>query len=166
MKNIIFGVLFIFLSFPLHASDTYMTIGGGFLSFDDGLDTLNPTQVIGRFGHDFNDHIGFGLEAGFSLLEDELLGVDYDVSTVFLYLKGSLPVSDDSKIYLMFGPANTELTGTLSGISASVEDNDTALGFGFESSSKTSSFSIDYINYNDNDGVDVNAINLGYVINF
>ncbi len=169
MRNNIIGILCLLFSFPIYGSDTsqtYATIGGGFLSFDDGVDRLNPFQVFGRFGHDFNEHIGFGVEAGFSLIDDELLGVDYDVSTVFLYLKGSLPISDDAKFYGMIGPASTELTATLGDISSSADDNDTAMGFGFETNSGFSTFSIDYILYNGNDGAEVDAINLGYVINF
>lgn len=166
MKIIIAGILASFISFAASAQEgprTYWTLGGSLLSFDDGFDTINPIQVFGRLGYDFNANVGIGAELGFSLIEDEVLGVDFDVTTTFFYLKGSIPVGEDAKLYAMIGPTNVELTGSFGGISASADDDDTGIGFGYEKSSGASAFSIDYIIYNDNTGVDVTAINLGFV---
>ena len=166
MKKIIAGVLASLISFAATAQEsprTYWTLGGSLLTFDDGFDTIDPIQVFGRLGYDFNANIGIGLEFGLSLIEDEVLGVDFDVTTTFLYLKGSIPIGDDAKLYAMIGPTNVDLTGSLGGFSASADDDDTGIGFGYEKALGTSSFSVDYIIYNDNSGVDVTAFSLGFV---
>ena len=92
--------------------------------------------------------------------------MDFDVSTTFFYLKASIPVRDDAKIYAMFGLTNVELTGTLGGVSVSADDDDTGIGIGFEKAIDTYSILADYIIYNDNSGVDVSAINLGFSRHF
>jgi hypothetical protein len=145
----------------------YFSVGGGLLSFDDGYDSVEPIQLLGRLGYDFTPNIGIGVEAGFSLIEDDLYGVDYAVDTVFFYLKGSIPLSNNDKLYGMIGPTNVELTGSIGNISASADDDDTGMGFGYEKAlGGGSAFSIDYIIYNDNSGVDVTSINFCYVGHF
>ena len=166
MKKLIAGILFLFISFAAAAQEgprAYWTVGGSLLTFDDGFDSVEPIQLFGRLGYDFNANIGIGFEGGFSLVEDELFGVDYDVTTTFFYLKGSMPIGDDAKLYAMIGPTNVELTGSLGGLSISADDDDTGIGFGYEKGLGGSSILVDYIKYNDNTGVDVYAFNLGYV---
>jgi len=169
VKIVIAGILTIFISFTAVAQEApraYWTLGGSLLTFDDGVDSIEPIQVFGRLGYDFNANIGIGVEGGFSLIDDEIGGVDFDVSTIFFYLKGSIPVGDDAKIYAMIGPTKVELTGEFGGFSISADDDDTGFGFGFEKAIDSYSISVDYIIYNDNSGVDVSAINLGFVSYF
>jgi hypothetical protein len=145
------------------AEGGYGAFGGGLLTFDDGFDKVKPKQLVGRLGYNFNDYVGIGFEGGFSLIEDELFGVDFDVSTLFFYLRGSAPVSDTSSIYVLFGSTNVELTGSSGRTSLSADDDDTGIGFGFETELDTVSLFVDYITYFDDDGVDVNSINIGVV---
>ncbi len=169
MNKLIAGILTLIISFAATAQEAprvYWTLGGSLLTFDDGVDSIDPTQVFGRLGYDFNAYFGIGVEAGFSLIDDEIGGVDFDVSTIFFFLKGSIPVGDDAKIYAMIGPTDVELTGSLGGISISADDDDTGIGFGFEKAIDSYSISVDYIVYNDNSGVDVTAINLGFAKRF
>ena len=170
MKKLYLAILLSFLSFPVVAQNMgsgYATVGGGLLTFDDGVDSIEPKQLFGRFGYDFNASIGIGVEAGFSLIEDDLGGVDFDVTTVFIFLKGALPVGNGNKIYGMIGGTNVELTATASGpfgeVSISADDNDTGMGIGFEASN---GLFVDYIIYNDNDGVDVTSVNIGFNARF
>ena len=169
MKIVIAGILTLIISFAATAQEaprTYWSLGGSLLTFDDGVDSIEPIQVFGRLGYDFNANFGIGVEGGFSLIDDEIGGVDFDVSTIFFYLKGSIPVGDDAKIYAMIGPTKVELTGEFGGFSISADDDDTGFGFGFEKAIDSYSISVDYIIYNDNSGVDVSAINLGFVSYF
>lgn len=166
MKKLIVGILTLLISFTAIAQDgprLYWALGGSLLTFDDGVDSIEPKQLFGRLGYDFNENFGVGFEGGFSLVEDELSGVDFDVSTTFFYLKGSIPIASGAKLYGMIGPSNVELTASLGGVSISADDDDTAMGFGFEKELETSSISLDYIRYNDNSGVDVYAFNVGFV---
>jgi hypothetical protein len=169
MKIIASGILALLISFTASAQEephAYWVLGGSLLTFDDGFDSIKPKQLFGRLGYDFNANFGIGFEGGFSLIEDEVSGVDFDVSTTFLYLKGSIPIGGDAKLYAMIGPTKVEITGSVGGVSISADDNDTGIGFGFEKDLGTSSILVDYIIYNDNDGVDVYAINLGYGMRF
>lgn len=164
MKKFATGILALLISFTATAQEephAYWSLGGSLLTFDDGFDSINPKQLFGRLGYDFNANVGIGFEGGFSLIEDDLNGIDYDVSTTFFYLRGGMPVGSDSKLYAMIGPTNVELTGSAGGLSISADDNDIGIGFGFEKNQGASSFFVDYIKYNDDEGVDVYAINLG-----
>ncbi len=152
---------------PLQAREGgYAGFGGGLLTFDDGVDEVEPKQLSGRLGYNFNEYIGFGFEGGFSLIEDEAFGVDFDVTTTFIYLRGSFPVGETSSIYFLYGPTNVELTGSSGGSSLSADDDDTGIGFGFESELDTLSLYVDYITYFDDDDVEVTSINLGIVSYF
>ena len=169
MKSIVSLVaifLLLTVSNSFAAPGAYAAIGGGLLDFDDGFDSVKPKQLIFRLGYDFNDYFGVGYEGGFSLIKDELFGLDYDVTTSFIYLKGSFPVGDTASLYLLAGPTNVELTGSSGGFSVSADDDDTGLGFGFETQMSSARFFVDYITYNDNDGVDVSSLNLGAAFSF
>ena len=170
MNKLIAGIFTLLISFAATAQEekpkAYWSLGGSLLTFDDGVDSIKPIQVFGRLGYDFNAYIGVGIEGGFSLIDDEIAGVDFDVTTIFLYLKGSIPIGESSKLYALVGPTNVELTGSLGGFSISADDNDTGIGIGYEKSMDSYSILVDYIIYNDNSGVDVSAINLGFVKHF
>ena len=169
MRKIFMGIFVLLLSFNANAADgprAYLAVGGGLLTFDDGFDKINPLQVFGRFGYDFNANIGVGGELGISLVDDSVGPVDYSVTTTFFYVKGTFPIQPDASVYVMAGPTNVELTGEAFGISASADDDDMGIGFGFQKEFGKNAFSIDYVNYYDDDGIDVFSINLGYVIFF
>lgn len=145
----------------------YVSVGGGALTFDDSVDVVNPTQVYARIGHNFTPHFGVGVEANTSLVEDSLYGLDYSVTASFLYLKGSLPIGSNSKLYAVAGPTYVELTGSLGGISVSTDDNDVGFGVGYEYSfNKRHGVSADYTQYYDDGGVKVYSVNIGYVAYF
>ena len=161
------SVLLFSVSSQLRASEgAYGAVGGGLLTLDDGFDEVKPKQLFGRLGYNFNDYVGIGFEGGFSLIEDEISGVDFDVTTIFFYLRGSVPVGENSSVYVLVGPTDVELTGSAGGTSVSVDDDDTGIGFGFETPLESVSFFVDYITYFDDDGVDVTSINLGVVSYF
>ena len=156
------------VSTQLRASEgAYGSIGAGFLTFDaGGSEDVETTQLMGRLGYNFNEYFGIGLESGFSLVEDEISGVDFDVTTTLFFLRGSIPVGDSSSLYVLAGPSNVELTGSFGGLSISGDDDDTGIGFGFETELDSVSFFIDHITYFDDDDVEVTSINLGAVFYF
>jgi len=135
-------------------------------TFDDGATTIKPINAYLRVGHDFNKYIGIGLEGNFTLIEDGILsGISFGIDSIFAYLKGSIPVGENARIYAMVGPSTVEITGNAFFIfSASESDNDTATGIGFEYSfGPKQSFTADHINYYGKNGVDASAFNLGYI---
>jgi len=169
MKKIVAGIFALMFSCSVLADSGprgYWGISGGLLTFDDGFDKVKPIQVNGRLGYDFNQYIGIGGELGFSLIEDSLYGVDFSVTTRVFYLKGGVPIDSDSRIYAVFGPSNVELTGTYAGFSASADDDGTAFGFGFEKGFGSGAFTVEYINYYDDKGVEVTSFNFGMLSYF
>ncbi len=169
MKPIIACMFILLTSFTATAQERsgfYMSVGGSLPEFDNGTTTINPINVYVRVGHDFNKYIGIGLEGNFSLIEDGILsGISFGINSYFAYLKGGIPIGENTRIYAMVGPSNVEITGNAFFIlSATEEYNDIATGIGFEYSfGPKNSFTADYINYYDKGGVDVSAFNLGYI---
>jgi hypothetical protein len=158
--------LLLFTARGFAAQGAYASIGGGLLKFDDGFDTVKPKQVVFRIGYNFNEYIGLGYEGGFSLIKDELYNVDFDVKTTFFYLKGSIPISETSSVYLLAGPANVKLTASDSGVSVSADDDDTGKGIGFETRLDSARLFVDYISYYDKDGTDGHSFNIGAAFYF
>lgn len=168
MKKLLFGLIILISPLTVFAANTggYYALGGGLLSFDDGYDTIEPKQIVARVGYDFNEFLGIGFEGAFSLLPDEIAGVDFDVFTSFLYFKASVPLGESARFYAMFGSTNVELTGTYNSYSVSADDNGTGTGFGVELNLDHGAFFIDYINYFEDNGVDVSSVNAGYTAHF
>ena len=162
-KTVMTAILLLGAS-SVHAGG-FVGFGGALVDFDDGFDSVKPKNVLLRVGYACNYYFEVGGELGVTLLSDEISGVDFDVDTTFLYVQGNIPVGNGSKIFVMAGSTDVELTGTLSGFSASVDDSDTGLGFGIQipASSQDAYYSFDYIKYFDDDGVDVTGINFSYM---
>lgn len=144
----------------------YIDGGAGFIKFDDGVDTVSPTNLYLRGGYKINQHFNIGLESSGTISPDELAdfpGVDFSVSAVTFYVRGGLPVNESVWLYAQLGRTNTELTVEYQDRETSLDDNDTSFAFGAEidlGSPKTY-LAVNFSGYNNNDGVDVTAINLG-----
>lgn len=144
-------------------------LGAGLVTFDDGVDDVSPTNLYVRLAAASSRHFEAGAEVGFTVLADRLGGVDFDVDTRFFYLQGNLPVSETLLLFLRGGLAQTELTGEANGASASIDDDDTALGVGARFMTRETFFVVvDYTRYFDDDEFDgfagdfvTDAINLG-----
>lgn len=175
------ATLFLLVSFAAEAEvEGVFTFGGALVRFDDGDDDAKPINIYGRLGAAVNRYIEFGFEGGLTLRDDEVGGADYDVSTLLLYLQGNLPIGNAGMLYVLGGPARTQINGTAvvdddTGgggsiiLSGSADDTDIALGGGFRLTIRDNYFvSVDYIRYFDNDEFDdsegdfvTDAINLG-----
>ena len=182
MRKLIVGILALFLSFNAMAerpaprvsnNKAYFALGVSSVRASvNSLGNVSPFNVYGRLGYNFTRYIGIGFEGGGTLLEDEIQGfdasgnlvsVDFGINTLFGYLKLMAPIGDKSKIYAMVGPANTELKVSDGSSSIKLDDDDTAYGIGFERDLDGYGFTIDYIKYYDDQGVDVEGINIGLI---
>ncbi len=82
MNKLIAGILTLIVSLSVSAQEAPRAcwmLGGSLLTFDDSVGSIEPIQEFGRPGYDFNANIGIGVEGGFSLVDDEIAGVDFDV---------------------------------------------------------------------------------------
>jgi len=140
-------------------------IGGGVskMEFDDSFDSVSPTNMFLRGGILFNDYFDISGEMNITFSSDEISGVDFDVDTYSIFLRGIYPATDTIRFYGKFGTANTELTASAFGTSISFDDDDMMYGAGVEVGfgQGNTYLDIDYTSYYDDDGIDVNAFNVG-----
>ncbi len=148
--------------------------GGGLVTLDNDTDIIDTGNVFLRGGFALNTYLDIGAEVGFTLLSDDINNVDNDVQTLFVFLKGNLPVSDDTSLYLLLGVSNVKLTEGIANSAEELDDDGTGIGIGVQLRNTGSSyFTVDYTSYYDDDefddvNVDVttSGINFGFVSYF
>lgn len=176
MKRILLICLLAILPYSVsHAQPGwFFGVGGGFVSFDDNVDTVEPVNLVLRGGLALNEWIEIGVEAGNTLADDDVSGVDYTVDTTFIFIKANLNLSDRTRIYAMIGKSSVEITSSAGGTSLGFDDGDTGIGFGAQFTlSPNSSYFVDYTSYYDDDQFDgipgdvtVDGLNIGYLSYF
>jgi len=171
MKNIILLGIALLFSASSSAQNWYAGGGASFVTFDDGIDTLSPTNIYLRGGYQFNQYFNIGLESSVTVSPDQIPsvpGVDFDVTVVTFYVRGGIPVNESIWVYGQLGSTNTELTGEFQGVEASIDDTDIMYGLGadIDLGSKSTYLALNYSVYNNNDGVDITAFNLGVGFRF
>ena len=170
-KYLILFAMALLFNTSVHAQNWYVDGGLGLIEFDDGTDSISPTNLYIRGGYQFNQYFNLGLETSVTINSDQidnLPGVEFDVDAVTFYVRGGVPVGESVWLYGQIGRTNTELTGEYQGVEVSEDDNDTMIGFGAEIDlGNTNTYlALNYSRYNDNDGVDVTALNLGIGVRF
>jgi hypothetical protein len=164
-KNVFLLCMAMTVSSSALAEDWYVDGGLGFINFDDGFDTLSPTNIYVRGGYIINANFNVGIEANVTVSPDQLPGipVDFSVDMGTLYVRAGAPVSDSVRIYAQIGSTNTTVTGEYAGLSVSTDDSDLMMGVGAEIDlgSGSTYLAINYSIYNNNDGVDVTGFNIG-----
>jgi hypothetical protein len=171
-KNILLLMTALLLSTSASAENWYIDGGAGFIKFDDGTDSISPTNIYLRGGYRINQYFNLGLESSTTVSSDQIPsipGVDFNIDVVTFYVRGGLPVNESIWIYAQLGRSNTKLSADIpGGLSVSEDDNDTMYGLGAEIDLglKSTYLALNYSAYNNNDGVDVTAFNLGVGIRF
>ena len=170
-KYILIFTLTSLFSTVTYAQNWYVDGGAGFIKFDDGIDSISPTNIYVRGGYQINQYFNVGLESSVTVSSDQipdLPGVDFDIDVVTFYVRAGAPISENIWVYGQLGRANTELTAEFQGLEFSEDDDDTMYGFGAEIDlgSKATYLALNYSVYNNNDGVDVTAFNLGLGLRF
>jgi len=170
-KNILLLSAALLFSTSTFAENWYIDGGAGFIKLDDGIESISPTNIYLRGGYQFNQYFNIGLESSTTVSSDQLAslpGVDFDIDVVTFYVRGGLPVNESIWIYAQLGRSNTELTAEFQGLQVSEDNNDTMYGLGAEIDLglKSTYLALNYSAYNNNDGVDVTAFNLGIGVRF
>ena len=152
----------------------YLGIGASFLSADDSFDEANPVNGILRAGFAINRYFEIGGELGYTVIEDDVLGIDYDVDTRFVFAQANIVMNGGTKLYFMVGRSEVTITSTSGPFD--IEDNDTGTGYGIGlqfPGGGNSYGAIDYINYYDRSEFDdtsaslvVDGINFSYITYF
>ena len=175
MKTKIIGVIGLLLYFlsqttAFAESGWFIGGGGGLVSFDDEVDIVDTGNLFVRGGYSLNDYIDLGADISFTLITDDINDVDHDLAVTFVYIKGNVPVSDDSKLYLMFGATRVKLTESIRRSSDEFEDDGNGVGFGIQLDSRDGGFyTVEYLQYYDDEFDNINAdvssrgINFGFI---
>jgi opacity protein-like surface antigen len=158
------------LSSSVYAADPY--VGGNvlFLDYSEQLldDDLALTAISGRLGSMINDNVSGEVRVGLGVGDDSVEdgGNRYDVelnSMIGAYLKAGFPVADSLFPYAVIGFTRTDIEYSLSGVGSSSEsDSDISYGFGVDLSlDRKLSLNVEYMNYYDNDGAEIDGFSIG-----
>jgi hypothetical protein len=151
------SILIITLSFSTaaFARDWYVDSGLGFINFDDGNNSISPTNLYLRGGYQYNKYYNFGLESSFTVSPDQISDADIDVNTLTFYGRGGTPVNKYLWVYAQLGWTSTEVNNS--------NNNDLMYGLGVEAYplNKPIYIALNYSSYFRKSGDDVTAFNLG-----
>jgi len=136
------------------------------MSFEDGFDKIEPTNAYLRAGIEVHKNFDIGFEYNFSISSDSIDGIDFDVDTTLIFVKGKYPVSEKVELYALAGYANSEVTGSSAGLSVSADDDDFAYGIGVQFLAGEEVYvSAEYIKYYDDQDrgfdLEVDSFNIG-----
>lgn len=166
-RSLVCGAL-LAASSGVSAGDAYY---GGNLAFMDyselGLDA-NVTTLYGRIGKNWNDNFSGEARLGFGLTDDtvEILGEDVDLKLsnfMGAYVRGGAQVSEAFYPYAILG--FTRIDAKVSGFGESVSDSDTDVSFGLGAdfnASPSVTLNLEYMNYYDKDGAELDAFSFGF----
>lgn len=164
-KNIYLLCATMMFSSQALAEDWYVDGGLGFVTFDDSVDEISPTNIYIRGGYIINPYVNVGIEASVTVSPDQIPGspVDLSVDVGTLYVRAGAPVSDTVRLYGQLGSSTTTLTGEYAGIEVSTDDSDLMMGFGAEIDlgSGSTYLAVNYSIYYGDDSVDVTGLNIG-----
>ncbi len=161
---------------PVLAEDQfYGGLGFVFLDYsEEGVDEdLSLTAIYGRIGSQFNENFSGEIRAGFGVGDDsvDILGIDVDLEldTFFgAYLRGGIPVSETFSPYAVVGFTRGELTASASGFgSESESETDVSFGLGADITANDDVvLNLEYMNYLDKDGVEIDGFAFSVVTTF
>jgi len=154
------------------AEGWYAGVGMGFVTFDDGYDTINPANLVLRGGYEINDYFDLGMESSVTIISDELDGfrsVDLDVNIFTIYARLKAPVNENFKLYAQIGQSNTELEASNNYATVSTDDDDTSIAFGAEfnvGDNKRNYIDLNFASYYDEYDIESSGVNIVYVFRF
>lgn len=168
MKKILLVITLAFIyspsSFAASEGDTYGGLQYALVNVDfDGIGDVDPTALVGKLGHFFNDNIAIEGRLGFGLQDDDILGVDVDIDRLFgIYGVFHASSSNETTFYGVLGYTDAE--ADFSGPGGSAEGDESSFSFGF--GANIGGLNIEYMSYIDEDDTEATAISIGYVASF
>jgi hypothetical protein len=160
----IIAILFTPALYAANAGSNYAGLQYSMVELDfDGVGDVDPTALVGKLGHFFNDNIAIEGRLGTGLQDDDIAGVDVDIESI-IGIYGVFHASDDFEktVYGVLGYTDAE--AEFSGPGGSADGDESSFSFGFGANFKW--FNIEYMSYIDEDDVDATAISIGYVAQF
>lgn len=159
----------------VHAENGYF---GGNIAFveysEEGIgDDASLNAIFGRIGKKFNENFSGEIRVGIGIGDDtvDLFGGDVDVeldSLFGVYVRGGIQVAESFYPYAVLGYTRGELTASVSGFgSASESESDISFGVGADVGiSEKVILNVEYMNYLDKDGAEIDGFSIGIATNF
>ncbi len=144
---------------------TWANIDGGGLS-------ATPAVVAARFGVKFNENLSGEILLGTSASSDSVtvsgIPVDLKFKDVFgLYLKGSLPVTQQFNVFGRVGYLRAKIQASAGGYALSDSDNSFSYGAGAQYDFNSTVYGmVDYMSWYDRHGTKVSGPSLGVGLKF
>ena len=168
MKKILLVIALAFFynspSFAAGQGESYGGLQYAIVEVDfDGIGDVEPTALVGKLGHFFNDNIAIEGRLGIGLQDDDIFGVDVEIDSLFgVYGVFHASSSSETTFYGVLGYTDAE--AEFSGPGGSAEGDESSFSFGF--GVNISGLNIEYMSYIDEDDTDATAISIGYVTRF
>lgn len=148
-------------------------IGGGFsrlsLSVAGTNDDASMSAVIGRLGAVFTDNFAAEIRAGIGVGEGSIAGFDIELDRLFgVYARSGVAVTRSFFPYIALGYTRAKVT-TSATFTGSESDSGDDISFGLGADIKVGStitFNIEYMNYYNDDGVEIDGFTLGIATRF
>lgn len=161
--------------FALAQGDSYVGANLASLDYSEEWGAIQAEPLAGyvRLGAFINDYLSGELRLGTGLDDDSVVyqgvGVDVELKSLYgAYLRAGLPVSDVVYPYALIGYTRAEVRATVPGVVAVTESgSDVAFGLGVDFNFPGNfSLNLEYTNYYDDDGVEIDAMSIGFATRF
>jgi opacity protein-like surface antigen len=149
---------------------------GGSIAFvdysEEGISDASLMMLAGRLGTKFNENFSGEIRLGFGVGDDSVnvsgTDVDIELDSMFgAYVRGGLQAADSFYPYVALGYTRGEVTASVPGFSTSESESDISFGFGADVDiNKKLTLNIEYMNYFDKDGTEVDGFSFGVVTKF
>lgn len=161
---------------PVIAENQYYAGGGlAFLDYSEhGIgDDASLNALYGRLGMNFNENFSGEIRAGFGVGDDsvDVYGIDVDVELdnfFGAYVRGGIPAAESFFPYAVLGYTRSEVTASISGYgSESESESDVSFGVGADVKVSDNLYlNVEYMNYLDKDGAEIDGFSISAVTNF
>lgn len=155
------------------AEKGYYGVGLAFLNYsEEDIEDASLTSIYGRLGTNFNENISGEFRIGVGVGDDsvDVYGYDVDIeldNMVGAYLRGGIPVTESFFPYAVLGYTRLELTASAMGFSESESETDISFGLGADVDVNGNiTVNVEYINYVDKDGLEIDGFSIGVASKF
>lgn len=162
--TLLIAMLFAPASYAAKQGSNYVGVQYALVEIDfDGIGDVEPTALVGKIGHFLTDNVAFEGRLGIGLQDDDILGVDVEVDSIFgIYGVFHASSTSDTTFYGVLGYSDAE--AEFSGPGGSAEGDESSISFGF--GANIGKLNIEYMSYIDEDDTDATAISFGFVTQF
>ena len=142
------------------------------LGYDEAGFSADVMTIDGKLGTYFNENFSGEIRLGLGITDDtvNVFGTDVDVEIpnyFGAYVRGGIPVTEGFYPYIVAGYTRGKIEGSALGESFSETESDVSYGLGADFSvSNDVDITLEYMNYLDKDGVEVDGISLGFKARF